>query len=330
MRLPFFKSQNTPEKFVVIVLSADAVSSLVVSKIDDQLTLVGKSEQRLGAGVFKGRKIRNWEQALETIRFSLQNSFLQGGQSAKKAFIVLTNGGVISTSLRLRVNRVNPENELSERELKTIFTKIKEKVSQKAKDNLKSGGLNPLDFELLNSEVINYEVDEVKMDSPLGAKPQKLEISLLFRFIRSDELDLLLELLADLKLEGQYFWEEVSLLGLGLLLSKTDGLVINWGLEFTDLCLIKEGRFIGNTSFDLGLTVLRKNKSLYLKAFQVASNTLLKHERIPGQIFLREWPPDLEKGEILELFGVQASAYPLEIKEIEENLLLKGLSRAMD
>lgn len=274
----FFKKPKTQE-YVLFDFCADAVSSSIVTIKNDQLELSNKSEQRLPKAAVLGTRILNYEAVLEAASFSLQNTFLTFGKRIKKAFFLFNGGAMTGVSLIVKINRRN-EDPLSEKELSFIINKAQPEVIQKGLDNLSSLGFDRSRLEFLNFDILSFRFDGGTGPSPLGTTSKTLEAIFYLRFIRKAGWPKILELANDLKLEPEYFWEKTPLLALGLLELQKDGLVLNSGLEFSDICASTDGRILPNLSFDLGLTFSRQNPEVFQQSLTLGMAKILKAKRL--------------------------------------------------
>lgn len=192
-------------------------------------------------------------------------------------------------SLVVKINRGN-QNPLSEKELSFIMSKAQSEVIQKGLDNLSSLGFDRSGLEFINYDILSFRFDGKTGPSPLATTSKTLEAIFFLRFIRKAEWPAILELANDLKLEPEYFWEKTSLLSLGLLECQKNGIVLNSGLDSSDVCGSDNGKILSNFSFDLGSTFFCQNLEVFQQSLTLGIEKILKTKK-PEQLFWSGQPP---------------------------------------
>lgn len=319
----FFKKPNQKE-FVLLDLSPEAVKTAVIRQNNETVELLGKNEQRLPQGAMFGRKIKDFEAVLETTNFSLQNTFLRLGKKVKPAVFLFSDGGVTGVSLTVKINRKTLES-ISESELGTLFKTFSkdEKILGRALEMLQNLGFPKGEMELLGSLALSFKADGLPAMSLLDLTAKTLEIVLYLRFINKNDLAESLNLCEGLGLRTEYFWEKVAVLSLGLLGSNQSGLVINDGLNFTDVGGSDTNKILTNLSFDLGTADLRENPESYWWGLLLAARKVLKTKE-PPIIFLVKESERLSPQVLSEKIGRSVN-----VRLLDDDILLTGLQKIL-
>jgi cell division protein FtsA len=255
---PKNESKKTDNQYIVSLDIGTEYIKALIAKINDQkieIVGVGKSHQQLtdmqaGAIADIAGVVANCDDALNQAE-------QQAGVSARTAVIGIAGELVKGTTTTIKCTRKNPNKPLDSEEFDQIIALVQERAEQKAKKSLEweMGGKN-IEIKLVNSAVVNIDIDGYLITNPIGFQGKEILIQLYTAFAplihigalekTAQELDL--DLLA---VAAEPFAVARSIIGDDPNVN-TSAIIMDIGGGTTDIAVINEGGVQGTQMFGIG------------------------------------------------------------------------------
>ena len=249
---------GSDEQYIVALdIGTEFIKALIGRVSGDKIEIigVGRSHQELsdmqsGAIADIGSVVRNCDEALNQAE-------QEAGVSARTAVIGIAGELVKGTTTTVRCSRKNAAKPLSVVEMERIIKLVQEKALAKAKQQLawELGG-KPIELRLVNSALVNIEIDGYKVTNPIGFQGKDVVIQLYTAFApmihlgalekTADELDL--ELLA---IAAEPFAVARSVIGDNPNASMS-AILMDVGGGTTDIAVVNDGGVQGTKMFGIG------------------------------------------------------------------------------
>jgi len=173
--------------------------------------------------------------------------------------VILSLPGEMVTNILVhsQYERTNARLKIDLAELKNLIYKIEWKSFDRMRRllDMKSGGRDK-GIRLLNSEIINLEIDGHTVRDPLGMSGSKIAISVLSIFAPTGYLENFAQTLDELGYNLASV--QAAPVALGKLIKNDSALIINVRHKTTDVILILDGHMLGFRSFGLGADAFHK------------------------------------------------------------------------
>lgn len=181
----------------------------------------------------------------------------QSGVSCKSAIIGIAGELVKGTTTSVRVKRKNPDKELDIEEVEKIISLVQARAKERAKDQLtwELGGKD-VEIRLVNSALVNIEIDGYPVTSPVGFKGKEVVIQLYTAFAPMIHIGALERTAKELDLDllavaAEPFAVARSVIGDDPNASMS-AILMDVGGGTTDIAVINDGGVQGTKMFGIG------------------------------------------------------------------------------
>ncbi len=251
------KNEGDNKHLVALDIGTENVKALIAKIDGDELEIigVGRAHQELtdmqaGAIADIGSVVKNCDAALSQAES-------QAGVSVRTAIIGIAGELVKGTTTTVRCKRKNAEKELDMAEMERIIQLLQQRAQDKAKQQLayELGG-KEVEVRLVNSALVNIEIDGYPVTNPIGFKGRDVVVQLYTAFApmihigalerTAQELDL--DLLA---VAAEPFAVARSVIGNDPNASMS-AVLMDVGGGTTDIAVIHEGGVQGTKMFGIG------------------------------------------------------------------------------
>jgi cell division protein FtsA len=250
-------SKTTDQYLVALDIGTEFVKALIgrVTEAGIEIVGVGRAHQELndmqaGAIADIASVVRNCDEALNQAE-------KQAGVSTKAAILGIAGELVKGTTTSVRVNRKTAEKEMNAEEVERIITLVQKRARERAKQQLawELGG-KEVEIQLVNSALVNIEIDGYPVTNPVGFKGKEVVIQLYTAFAPMIHIGALERTAKELDLEllavaAEPFAVSRSVIGDDPNASMS-AILMDVGGGTTDIAVINDGGVQGTKMFGIG------------------------------------------------------------------------------
>ncbi|HMS50586.1 MAG TPA: cell division FtsA domain-containing protein [Candidatus Saccharibacteria bacterium] len=250
-------SKTTDQYLVALDIGTEFVKALIgrVTEAGIEIVGVGRAHQELndmqaGAIADIASVVRNCDEALNQAE-------KQAGVSTKAAVLGIAGELVKGTTTSVRVNRKTAEKEMNAEEVERIITLVQKRARERAKQQLawELGG-KEVEIQLVNSALVNIEIDGYPVTNPVGFKGKEVVIQLYTAFAPMIHIGALERTAKELDLEllavaAEPFAVSRSVIGDDPNASMS-AILMDVGGGTTDIAVINDGGVQGTKMFGIG------------------------------------------------------------------------------
>lgn len=251
-------SKRKSERYVVgLDIGTEFVKALIAKVDGNQAEIIGMGRAHQQLGDMQAGAIADIAAVVANCDKALAEAEQQAGLSARTVVIGIAGELVKGTTNTVRYRRKDPNKELTLNEVERIVKKVQERAEQKARNNLvwELGG-KTVDIRLVNSALVNIEIDGYKVTNPVGFQGRDVVVQLYTAFAplvhigalerTAQELDL--DLLA---VAAEPFAVARSVIGDNTG-SNMSAILMDVGGGTTDIAVINDGGVQGTKMFGIG------------------------------------------------------------------------------
>lgn len=252
------KVTGSDEQFIVgLDIGTEYVKALIGKVVDDKIEIIGVgrahqelSDMQSGAIADIGSVVRNCDEALSQAE-------KEAGVSARTAVIGIAGELVKGVTTTVRCTRKDPKKPLDVSEMERIIRLVQEKAMANAKKQVswETGGKS-IELRLVNSALVNIDIDGYKVTNPIGFQGKDVVIQLYTAFApmihlgalekTAEELDI--DLLA---IAAEPFAVARSVIGDNPNASLS-AILMDVGGGTTDIAVVNDGGVQGTKMFGIG------------------------------------------------------------------------------
>ncbi len=251
------KKPSRADYIVGLDIGTEYVKALIgrVSGEDVEIIGVGRAHQGLadmqaGAVADIAAVVRNCDKALSMAE-------QQAGVSAKSVVIGIAGELVKGTTIRVKVRRKNADKEMNIDEVERIISLVQSRAHERAKHQLawELGGKD-VEIRLVNSALVNIEIDGYAVTNPVGFKGREVVVQLYTAFAPMIHIGALERTAQELDLEliavaAEPFAVSRSVIGDDPNASMS-AILMDVGGGTTDIAVVNEGGVQGTKMFGIG------------------------------------------------------------------------------
>ena len=252
------KGKHDDDRYMVALDIGTEYVKALIGKITPhgiEIVGVGREHQELsdmqaGAIADIGSVVKNCDKALSQAE-------QQAGVSTKSAIIGIAGELVKGTTTTVRCNRKNPEKELDIPEVERIIGLVQQRARERAKQQLawELGGKD-VEIRLVNSALVNIEIDGYPVTSPVGFKGKEVVVQLYTAFAPMIHIGALERTAKELDLDlvavaAEPFAVARSVIGDDANASMS-AILMDVGGGTTDIAVINDGGVQGTKMFGIG------------------------------------------------------------------------------
>ena len=254
-----FKKESKPEIELGLALDigTEFVKALIFKKIsDDKAEVVGLGRQRQRLGDMQGGSVADIAGVINNCQRAILKAEQMAGDSTDQAIIGIAGELVKGTTTTVHYSRRNPDRNISYREMERIMEKVQERSFEQAKEVLAwETGHSKLDVKLVNSAIVEVQIDGYKVTNPIGFQGKKVVIGIFNAFAPSVHLGALQTIAENLDLDLLSIAAEPYAVARSIgLEDKPDfsGVFIDIGGGTTDIAVVRNGGVEGTKMFAFG------------------------------------------------------------------------------
>lgn len=250
-------SDNKDQYLVALDIGTEFVKALVSRVADDGIEIigVGRSHQKLtdmqaGAVADIAAVVANCDEALNEAE-------QQAGLSVRTAIIGIAGELVKGTTTTVTVTRKNPNKALDIEEVERIIGMVQERAEAKAKKELawEMGG-KEVEIRLVNSALVNIDIDGYKVTNPIGFQGKEVIVQLYTAFAPLVHLGALEKVAQELDLDLLAVAAEPFAVSRSVIGDDPDAtmsaVLMDVGGGTTDIAVINDGGVQGTKMFGIG------------------------------------------------------------------------------
>jgi len=240
--------------------------------------------------------------------------------SSNEIILSLPGESVHNVLVHGKYERSNPRAKIDLTELKNLIYKIEWKSFDRMRRllDVKSGGRDK-DVRLLNSEIVNLEIDGHTVANPLGMSGSKIIISAISTFVQTDYLEAFANILGELGYD--LVSAQAAPIALGKIIKDESAVVINIRRERTDVILMLDGKVLGFRTFNLGTDAFLKKVIYGLGVTDDVASALLNEQVDEGSAKLSSQAIQARES-LEEINAVWLDGFKLALQEVAANLEL--------
>lgn len=326
----FSSSSSNDQSLLCIDLGTASIKACVAVLQEGQWSLKGYSATEHPYGAIHAGKIVNLAETLQRIQEAVKKAENMAKCSPRDMVLAFSGEMVRGMVITLPFLRDKPEKRIDAQELKTILYQLQwqafDEIRRHIADDL---SIAEVELKLLNTSVTTLRIDGEEVPDLKGMNGRRVEVEIFHCF-------------APLPLFGQIHTMAVELpyhtlkgvfidsFALGHCLTLCNALasaiIIDMGAGVTDICVVVDGKIIGNRSFSLGGNTLTKRISHELStSFAEAEAIKIKYaegelEKRSHKIIGEALKPDIH----IWMSSVEFSLKELPLKTLPQTILLCG------
>lgn len=251
-------TKNTSEQHLVALdIGTEFVKVLIGRVTDKGIEIVGAGRAHQELNDMQAGAIADIASVVKNCDTALTQAEQQAGVSTKAAILGIAGELVKGTTTTVRVNRKNAETELDANEVERIISLVQKRARERAKQQLvwELGG-KEVEIQLVNSALVNIEIDGYPVTNPVGFKGKEVVIQLYTAFAPMIHIGALERTAKELDLDllavaAEPFAVSRSVIGDDPNASMS-AILMDVGGGTTDIAVINEGGVQGTKMFGIG------------------------------------------------------------------------------
>ncbi len=252
------RGKNDDDRYLVALdIGTEFVKALVGKITEDGIEIVGVGRAHQELSDMQAGAIADIASVVNNCDEALTQAEEQAGVSTKSAIIGIAGELVKGTTTTVRCNRKNPEKELDIAEVERIIGLVQQRARERAKQQLawELGGKD-VEIRLVNSALVNIEIDGYPVTSPVGFKGKEVVVQLYTAFAPMIHIGALERTAKELDLDlvavaAEPFAVARSVIGDDANASMS-AILMDIGGGTTDIAVINDGGVQGTKMFGIG------------------------------------------------------------------------------
>ncbi|PJA39911.1 hypothetical protein CO179_03985, partial [candidate division WWE3 bacterium CG_4_9_14_3_um_filter_39_7] len=239
-RLPFRK-KDVPF-FIVIDVGSHSVKAGIYKRATEIATqkILGMGQQDQGADSMYGGFIRDLDAVIETTNLAIEEAVLQAGVKPKEAIIGLSGGVLHSEGFRVRTNRTEPNEMITEDEFSLIANHIEDQTLEHAEKSLLAHREG--EFKRVETSFTQYKIDGARVITPIGVSGKQLEVSVLHYFSEESQTHIVNSLANQVDVEIVSLVDTSVQLAAITSIEKQQFVLIDVGGSVTSVVIVNDGK----------------------------------------------------------------------------------------
>lgn len=251
-------SKDAGDQYLVALdIGTEFVKALVGRVTDKGIEIIGTGRAHQALNDMQAGAIADIASVVKNCDEALNQAEQQAGVSTKAAILGIAGELVKGTTTTVRVKRKNAEAELDANEVERIITLVQKRARERAKQQLvwELGG-KEVEIQLVNSALVNIEIDGYPVTNPVGFKGKEVVIQLYTAFAPMIHIGALERTAKELDLDllavaAEPFAVARSVIGDDPNASMS-AILMDVGGGTTDIAVINEGGVQGTKMFGIG------------------------------------------------------------------------------
>lgn len=244
------------------------IRASVFQQVNEQLELKGYGTVAQQTGNIQGGSIINLAQTIANVQEAVKKAENMARLSPKNVVVGVSGELVKGTTVNLQYLRDKPEKKIDGQELKSIIYELQWQAFDLIRKQISEEMCVPeIDLKLVNASIVSIRVDDAVVQDPRGISGAKVEMEIFNCFAPLQHFGHIQTIAVELpfhELKGVFIQSFGVAHSLALKNSLESAIVIDIGAGTTDVCVMVDGKIIGNRSFAFGGNSLTKRISYEL------------------------------------------------------------------
>jgi cell division protein FtsA len=174
----FRREPQTPTALSVDI-GTEFVKVLLFEARDGKGYVIGQGKARQRLSDMAAGHVTDISGVIATAAKAIDAAFEQAGRGAEQVIVGIAGELVKGTTTTTTLTRSNPNQAISESELRDIITRAQSEILKKSRKELAwETGYAEIDVELVNSAVVSVKIDGYKVSNPIGFQGRQVEVSI--------------------------------------------------------------------------------------------------------------------------------------------------------
>lgn len=252
------RKKNDNEQYLVALdIGTEFVKALIGKVTDDGVEIIGVGRTHQELSDMQAGAIADIQSVVNNCDAALTQAEEQAGVSSKSAIIGIAGELVKGTTTTVRFKRKVAEKELDIAEVERIISLVQQRARERAKQQLtwELGGKD-VEIRLVNSALVNIEIDGYPVTSPVGFKGKEVVVQLYTAFAPMIHIGALERTAKELDLDliavaAEPFAVSRSVIGDNPN-ANMSAILMDVGGGTTDIAVINDGGVQGTKMFGIG------------------------------------------------------------------------------
>lgn len=227
--------KNTKECFLALDIGTEAVKALVFEKDNQAYSILGSALQ-----YFDELKPFNNDKVI----FQAGEEAIKESRESPKYLLASLPPNLLRNKVDLRVIiRESPKEEISKKEEQDILGRVFEETK-------KAISHSPKDLQFINLEILGIKIDGYEVPGLKGYSGEKAEFKILASFLPKEQFDNFNKVLSSFDLKSLKIVNPIN--NLGGIAGINNGVFIDIGGRFTNICVMRNGKIEMVEGFEMG------------------------------------------------------------------------------
>lgn len=257
----FRREPQTPTALSVDI-GTEFVKVLLFEARDGKGYVIGQGKARQRLSDMQAGHVTDISGVVATAAKAIDAAFEQAGKGAEQVIVGIAGELVKGTTTTTTLTRPNPNQPITEAELRDIITRAQSDILKRSRKELAwETGYAEIDVELVNSAVVSVKIDGYKVSNPIGFQGRQVEVSIYTSYAPNVHLGALQSIVDGLDLDLISVATEPYAVArcLGDVESgDISSIFIDVGGGTTDIAVVRGGGLEGTKMFALGGRVFTK------------------------------------------------------------------------
>jgi len=311
------------------------VKACVFQQEEKDLELKGYGVIPQQHGNIQGGSIINLSQTICNVQDAVKKAENMAKKSPKYVVIGLSGELVKGMTVTLEHKRGKPQRRLDAQELKTIIYELQwqafDIIRKQISDEM---CIDETDLKLVNASIVTIRVDDQPVQDPRGLMGEVIVMEIFNCFAPRQHFGQIQSIAVELpyhELRGVFIQSFAVCHSLSLQNTLDSAILIDIGAGTTDVCVMTDGKIVGNRSFSLGGNSLTKRISYELStSFDEAESIKLSYcdselEKKSNKVIHEAIQPDIE----IWISSLDFCLKELPMRKLPEKILLCGKASMM-
>jgi len=259
------KNANNDNSLLCLDIGTSSIKACVFGESQQIMNINGFSQVHQQTGNIQGGSIINLSQIISNVQETVRKAENSAKKSTKDLVIALSGELVKGMTVSLQYIRTKEKKKIGNQELKSIIYELQWQAFDQIRKHISDELSVPeIELKLVNASIVSINVDNQQVDDPCGHAGKIVTMEIFNCFAPVQHFGQIQNIAVELpyhELKGVFIQSFAICHSLVLKNALESALVIDVGSGTTDLCVVVDGKIIGNRSFSLGGNTLTKRIS---------------------------------------------------------------------
>lgn len=323
-------SNDDKTNVLCLDIGTSRINACVFQEVNHELQLKGVSVVPQAHGSLHNGAIVNISETLAAVQEAVKQAENKAKVSAKDLIIGLSGELAKGMTIKLTSVRSEPEQEIDQQEIKSLLHELQWQAFDTIRSSISEElSISEIELKLVNASVVSIQVDGERVIDPIGMKGKQIQLDIFNCFAPVQHFGQIQNIAVELPLhdlKGVFVQGFAVCHALALNDPFADAVIIDIGAGTTDICVISEGKILGNRSFALAGNSITKRIGYALStSFDEAEQVKLgySHETLErrSMMIIREAiNDDID----IWLSSLEFSLKELPLKNLPHTFLISG------